>query len=177
MSKTKTVPNGFQVGDWVRIMLGARKVRALILEDRGNVGRGGRRLFTVEIPADPAEPMTFELAADDMEPTERDEAELDREKAVQYLSRGGLVSMLRAGLSAGERQQPRVWLRYDTLGNVTHTFHERHGQMGGTTIPPVPIDHERIPRSKLGEIREFLGGFGLSKGEIEKVIRAVGTEP
>ena len=174
MSKLQSISNGLRVGDWVRVALGPRKVHGLIVEDRGNIGTRGQRLFVVEVPSDPAEPLTIEVAEPEVEAIARDSPE--KLKMLRFLKQGGLLNILRSNTSGG-RDQPRVWLRYDTLGNVTHTFTERHGQVGGRRVPFLSLHRDRIFRPKMQEVREFLESFGLSGGEAEDVIRSIGTTP
>ena len=45
MSKVKEPAPRFRVGDWVSLLYGLRKVRAQIIEDRGPLGVGGRRIY------------------------------------------------------------------------------------------------------------------------------------
>ena len=174
MPKLQSAQRRFQVGDWVRIPLGPRRVDALIVEDRGRIGAGGRRLLAVEVPSDPAEPMRFEVSESEAEPADRQAPE--KGKIVRYLKQGGLLAILQSNTSGG-RDQPRVWLRYDTLGNVTYTFIERHGQVGGERVPFLAIHGERIFRAKLDAVRHFLMSFGLSRSEADDVIKSVGTAP
>jgi hypothetical protein len=53
----------FKVGDRVRVDFGDRLVPAVITEDRGNIGYGGRRLFAVRalVGVDPDIEMVYEL--------------------------------------------------------------------------------------------------------------------
>ncbi len=45
----------FQVGDRVRIPFGVTTLDGIVEEDRGNIGRGGRRLYVVRVEFDPSE--------------------------------------------------------------------------------------------------------------------------
>ncbi|MGC2374938.1 MAG: hypothetical protein WA484_13790 [Solirubrobacteraceae bacterium] len=52
-----------KVGSVVGVRMGAAVRPARVIEDRGNIGAGGRRIVRVEIDPDPAfddEPMRFE---------------------------------------------------------------------------------------------------------------------
>jgi hypothetical protein len=51
----------FRVGDRVRVQFGPTIQPAVILEDRGNIGAGGRRLFGVRVELDPPNFMYLEL--------------------------------------------------------------------------------------------------------------------
>ena len=83
-----------------------------------------RHLFQIDIPMDPFEPMSVELPADEIEaipPGAEVTRPIDKQRVIDYLVNGGLISILRSNLSGG-KNQPRVWLCLDQLGNVTHTF-------------------------------------------------------
>jgi hypothetical protein len=56
-----------KVGSVVGVRMGAEVKRARVIEDRGNLGFGGRRIVRVEIDSDPAfddEPIRFERPVD-----------------------------------------------------------------------------------------------------------------
>jgi hypothetical protein len=164
------------IGDRVRVPFGAQKVDAVIVEDRGAIGTGGRRLFAVQIPADPAEPVLIEVPESDIEGDARRQWTFDPSKVANFLKGGGLIAMLRAGLPAG-KEPSRVWLRYDTRGNITYTFSEDVGQIGGDKIPLWAIQGERIFLPKVSEVKEWLRTFGLSPSQAQEVINSVGTVP
>jgi hypothetical protein len=67
MQASKPKPR-FHVGDWVQIPFGTAPLRGEVIEDRGAIGVGGRRLFRVSIPIPPAEPMLAEFPEDEIEP-------------------------------------------------------------------------------------------------------------
>jgi len=57
------------VGSRVKLLWGGHPVEADVIEDRGNLGAGGRRLLRIRLaldPADVAEPIEFELPAADV---------------------------------------------------------------------------------------------------------------
>ncbi len=58
----------FHVGDRVKFLFGTGSVEGVIVEDRGPIGVGGRRLFRVEFALDVNEPTYIELPAAEMEP-------------------------------------------------------------------------------------------------------------
>lgn len=62
--------SGLRPGDEVRVPWGAGYHLAVITEDRGCIGIGGRRLLRVQLVIDPADsdPIEFELPAADVEP-------------------------------------------------------------------------------------------------------------
>ncbi len=51
---------GFRVGDHVLVEFGGKDVSALIIEDRGEIGAGGRRPLRVQIPLTDTEPLELE---------------------------------------------------------------------------------------------------------------------
>lgn len=55
-----------KVGDRVRFCLGNRKFAGVIIEDRGAIGAGGRRLYVVRAQIDPSSESVFELPADEL---------------------------------------------------------------------------------------------------------------
>ena len=59
----------FHKGDQVEFSYGTRMVRGVITEDRGTIGVGGRRLYSIEFRSDPyAEaPSVIELPADEFQ--------------------------------------------------------------------------------------------------------------
>lgn len=54
-----------RTGDAVLVRIGTRKVTGTVVEDRGALGVGGRRLYRVQV--DMEEPLVFELPAQDLE--------------------------------------------------------------------------------------------------------------
>jgi hypothetical protein len=128
---------------------------------------------------DPFESTTFELPGDEIEPVDdlaESGAVMEKEKIETYLIYGGLVAILRSNLS-GRRNQPRVWLRPDSLGNVTHTFEEERGVVGGEVVPFQAVHHDRVLAPKREEVVSFLESFGLDLRDAEKVVSIVGTDP
>ena len=167
----------FRVGDRVLIPLGIRKVRALISEDRGPLGVFGRRIYQVLVPADPFEPNVYEYPEDEIEPWEASpERALDPAQIMGYLPNGGLISILTAN-RAGGRDQPRVWLCRDCLGNVTHTFTRERGLIGGETVPYMASEGNRIFEPKQLEVSSFLNSFHLNSLQVQEVFGSVGSFP
>lgn len=169
----------FRIGDRVRIPLGRKKIAGVIVEDRGALGVHGQHLYQVLVPMDPFEPTTYELPEEEIEraeaTAERVEA-LDPIRSLAYLKNGGLIAILRSNISGG-RDQPRAWLRLDSLGNVTHTFIEERGQIGGKTVPSRAVYEDHVFTPKLDEVLAFLRGFGLDENQASDVISSVGTSP
>jgi hypothetical protein len=50
----------------VRFKLGGRSFAGVIIEDRGAIAAGGRRLFVVRAQIDPLDESVFELPADEL---------------------------------------------------------------------------------------------------------------
>lgn len=55
-----------KVGDRVRFTFGSREIEGDIVEDRGPIGVGGRRLYTVRAEMDPTDELLLELPADEL---------------------------------------------------------------------------------------------------------------
>jgi hypothetical protein len=169
----------FHVGDRVRIPLGPRKIAGVVVEDRGAIGVRGQHLYQVLVPMDPFEPAAFELPEEEIEAardsTDNEDA-IDTAKAIDYLKNGGLVAILRSNTSGG-RDQPKVWLRLDSLGNVTHTFIRERGQAGGESVPFLAFHEDHVFTPKRDEVLAFLRSFGLDDIQAEDVISSVGTSP
>ena len=178
MSVTHGHP-AFHVGDRVRVDFGRRKLTGVIVDDRGAIGAQGRHLFQVDIPMDPFEPMSVEVPEDEIEaipPGTEVTGPIDRQRIVDYLVNGGLISILRSNLSGG-KNQPRAWLCLDQLGNVTHTFVPDRGVMGGQLVPIGAVHDDKVFAPKRDSVLSFVESFGLNHKEAEKVIAGVGTAP
>ncbi len=169
----------FRVGDRVAIRLGRRTLTGVIVEDRGGIGVRGRRLFRVDIPMDPFEPMEVELPEDEMEPVaEGAEAtgSIDRDRIAEYLVNGGLISILRSNLLGG-KNQPRVWLSLDNLGNVTHTLAPERGIIGGQMVPFGAVHDDKVFTPRRDAVLSFIEGFGLTQRQAEQIVAEVGAAP
>jgi hypothetical protein len=60
-------PGPYGEGDRVRLLWGVTPVEGIIIEDRGNLGAGGRRLYRVRVQLDDlTEPMETSFPADDL---------------------------------------------------------------------------------------------------------------
>ena len=126
---------------------------------------------------DPFDPTTYEVSEDEIEALAQEpEVTLDKAKIREYLSHGGLISILRSNLQGG-RNQPRVWLRPDNVGNVTHTFDRGRGIVGGETVPFGVVHDDRVFTPKQDEVLSFLRSFGLSDDDIQDVLSSVGVAP
>jgi hypothetical protein len=59
----------FQVGDRALLHYGTHDFIAEIIEDRGHIGMGGRRLVRIRMTLEPeVEPFEFEVPAEDLRP-------------------------------------------------------------------------------------------------------------
>lgn len=157
--------------------MGGRSLVGTIAEDAGLLGAGGRRLYRIKIHIDPDEEAEFVLPEDEIQlVTEPRACPLPQVDAiVDYLKHGGLLAILRS--NAGGRNQPRVWLRTDNVGGVTHTFVAERGQFGGRPVPFGTLHGDRIFLPKQDEVVEFLASFGLDRPRIDEILRAVRTSP
>lgn len=62
----------FKVGDRVTFRIGENDIMATVIEDRGNLGYGGRQIVGVEYSLDPPHHLfQAELASEDLEPAPR----------------------------------------------------------------------------------------------------------
>jgi hypothetical protein len=157
---------------------GRRKLTGEIVEDRGPIGVGGRHLFGVNIFMDPFDPMSVELPEDEMEaapPESQANASIEKQRVIDYLINGGLISILWSGTQGGKRGQ--VWICLDQLGNVTHTFIPERSTRGGLVAPFGAVWDGKIFRDKRDEVEAFLESFGLNREESKFVISKVGTAP
>lgn len=166
----------FRIGDRVRIPHSGWTASGTIVEDRGAIGDGGRQFYGVLVANDPEDPESHEYAAEELQPFagEPPFGPADAPRLVRYLKHGGLVSILHANL-AGGKYQPRVWLCRDTLGNITHTFYEERGLVGGRTVPLFALRGERVFAPMRDQIVDYVESFGLSRADAEAVMRAVGV--
>ena len=57
----------FKVGVPVSLQMGGQRVNGVVLEDRGPIGVGGRRLYRIEVSLLPQENVSFEMAEEDLQ--------------------------------------------------------------------------------------------------------------
>jgi hypothetical protein len=55
-----------KAGDAAILVIGGQPERVTILEDRGPLGVGGRRLYRIEVPVVAGESIAFEVPEDDL---------------------------------------------------------------------------------------------------------------
>ena len=171
MSTKQLNPPRFKVGDWVSFRYGVRQVSAQIIEDRGKIGINGRRLHRIRMCDESTEERSFEVPEVDLAPVE-----FNRALVMEYLKNEGLLEILRANLG-DRKKQPRVWLAFDSDGNLIHTFTEEQGYIGGETVPWFALQGNQVFSPKSKEVVNFLTSFGLSPEEAEQVVKKVGTSP
>jgi hypothetical protein len=58
----------YRVGDRVRMDWGGHEIEGTVVEDRGNLGVGGRRILRVHFRFDDYDEDTFEVPAEDLRP-------------------------------------------------------------------------------------------------------------
>lgn len=156
--------------------LGTTPIQGVVIDDRGPIGANRVRIFRVRVPNDPYDEDVIEMPEDELALENRSIESIPNPDVVNYLEHGGLVQILKANMSGG-KNQPRVWLGRDSLGNVVHTFIAERGSVGGATIPFFALHDNRLFTPKLNEVLAFLSTFGLTAGDAKQVARAVGTAP
>jgi len=164
------------VGDRVSFTFGTTPIQGIVVNDRGPIGVNRVRIFQVRIPNDPYDEDVIEMPEDELALAEQGIQSISSDDIVRYLENGGLVQVLKSNMSGG-RNQPRVWLGRDSLGNVVHTFVAERGEVGGATVPFFALQDNRISRPNLPEVLAFLSTFGLSKRDAQQVVDAVGIAP
>lgn len=164
------------VGDTVRFTLGTTPISGVVLDDRGPIGVNGIHIYRIRVANSPYEDEVFEMPEDELILGPEQKPQIPSDAIINYLQQGGLLQILRSNLSGG-KDQPRVWLSRDTLGNVVHTFLENHSNIGGATVPFYALHNNRIFTPKLDEVTKFLITFGLSERDAKRVTDVVGTDP
>lgn len=164
----------FRVDDKVAFTFGTRRVKGFIVEDRGPLGVNGRRIYGVRLDMDPFDSVFLELPEDALELSPEPDTPLSDVEIADYLASGGLLLMLHSGPNDST---PRVWLRRDNLGNVTHTFVEERGLVGGAVPPVLAFVDDKVFTGKREEAKRFIMSFGLSDDEADSVIDRIGTRP
>lgn len=163
MSSVKVSPARFRRGDWVTFPFGVQPAFAQIIEDRGAIGVGGRRLYRVRVDQELDDPFSFEVPEEEMEKVVPDRAAIK-----DYLEQGGLLEILRANTQGG--RPPRVWLTIGRRGEITHTFDAERGLIGNGH--PVPFDGF-LPHNR-SKVLPMLQSFGLTYEEAEGIMESVG---
>ena len=149
------------VGDNVCFTLVATSIHGVVIDDHGPIGANRVHLFTVRIPNDPYDDIIYELPEDELALAEINDKPIRGASIMDYLKYSGLVQILQSNMSGG-KNQPRVWLRRDNLGNVVHTFVAERGIVGGAPVPFSALRDNRIVAPKLKEVLTFLSTFDLS---------------
>jgi hypothetical protein len=178
MSHTKSAKGMFRVGERVLVPW-KPPIVGKVVEDRGLLGRHGRRIYSVLIEFDPedGENMILELPEEDLELATGPEPTLDTTKIIDYFKRGGLVALLGTNRIGG-RLRPHGWLRLNRSGDVVYSLEPGPGFRGGQTIPFHALYRgKRILEPFKDEVVSFLESFGLDRSQANEVISAVGTAP
>lgn len=162
------------VGDYVMFTFGVDPVRARVVKDLGHIGKNGRRYLRLCVPHDPYEETYTEMPEEWLTLTDSGVRPISPEEVKEHMVNAGLIEILRSNMEGG-KYQPRVWLGHDSLGNITHTFAEERGSVGGAIPPISAIWNSRIHKQKVDKVIEFLMTFGLSKSDAEEVVKKVGT--
>ena len=66
--KTQQLDRSFPVGSQVYFLFGRRRMKGFVVEDRGAIGVGGRRLLRIEAPLDSEDPLVLELPDEQLQP-------------------------------------------------------------------------------------------------------------
>lgn len=163
------------VGSKVCFTIGTSRHRGVVVDDRGPIGANNIRIFKIRIPNDPYDDEIIEMPWDEIELAgDETKAAIPNEAVVEFLKSGGLRSILMLNMSDG-KNQPRAWLRTDSLDNVIHTLIEERGRIGGSTIPYRAMRADRVFLPELDAVLKFLRSFGLSQDAAEDIVKSVGT--
>jgi hypothetical protein len=68
LGQLKFKPGRFRVGDRVRLAVGFSRAEAEILEDRGPLGVGGRRFYTIRLKVEGSDDMIVDWPEDELKP-------------------------------------------------------------------------------------------------------------
>lgn len=176
--RKKKSSSPFQVGEKVRFLFGSGKATGTIVEDHGAIGHQRRHFYRIAVPADPEDPIIVERTEDDItrpDPADEIPPIIEKSKAIQYLRYGGLESILFSNMTGG-KYQPRVWLCVNILGDITHTFYQERGIIGGQTVPLQALWGSKILAAKKEEVIAFIESLGLTKKEAEELVAEMGIK-
>lgn len=155
MSTVKTKPPRFRPGDWVTFRYGVMPVIAQIIEDRGPLAGGGRRLYRIRLEWEHDASHCFEMPEQDLEKIVPDEGAMARyreqeglkDAVLQYLKQGGLVKILRTNIQ-GDRpveSHPKAWLTCSPRRRVSYTLTPGPAAIGsGATVPFWALEEDQI---------------------------------
>jgi hypothetical protein len=166
----------FKVGDKVTVPVPLGRAFGTVIEDRGRLGQGGKRLFRVSVPNHPYSTDVFLVDEEEIRHVTQEEQatfeeHLDPEAIKEFLVQGGLISLL-------VRNTPEpVWLRRGPRNTVTYTFVEGYSSTGGVPPPMYSLHGERIFSGRREAVVDFIKSFGLSNEGAEEVVREVGVAP
>jgi hypothetical protein len=63
-------PGRLKIGSLVSFVFGTKPVTGVIVEDRGPLGAGGRRLYRIRLPIEAVESFELEMPEDEITPEE-----------------------------------------------------------------------------------------------------------
>lgn len=160
----------FRVGDWASFRYGPRRVLVEVIEDRGRLGVGGRRLYRFALDREATETMFSEAPEDEMSPAPSKPA------LMNYLKNGGLVKILKLNIP-GNRDISPVWLTLRSDGRIAPTLNDSGHDLGGAVVPFNSLVDGKIQARKRHRVTVFLTSFGLTSSQADEVVRAIGTAP
>jgi len=172
MRNSVTQEPRYKVGDWVCFDYGPKRLWALVVEDRGLLAVNRTRLLRLKV----GHKRGSTYFVTEMPEALLTPAALDRASVENYLSGGGLLAILQSNLGGG-RAQPRAWLTFTPMGEVTHTFNAGRGVLGGAVIPFFALHEYRIFEPKVAEVLEYLKTFDLDERAAQAVVDRVGIVP
>jgi len=164
------------VGDSVSLTYGTTSIQGVVVDDRGPIGANSVRIFTIRIPNDPYDDEVFEMPEDELALTKESVEPIPVAEIIDYLGHGGLTQILKSNKHE-DKNQLRVWLKRDSLGNVVHTFVAGRGSVGGAVVPTSSLQDNQISKGHLKNVLTFLSEFGLSKNEAKRVVDTAGVAP
>jgi hypothetical protein len=167
---TRKPARKFRVGDWASFQYGPRRVLVEVIEDRGQLGVGGLRLYRVGWDREATEMMFSEVSDDEMSPAPSKPALLD------YLKNGGLVKILKLNIPEKRNKSP-IWLTLRADGRIAPTFNDSGHDLGGQVVPFNALTDGKIQARKKHPVMVFLTSLGLTSSQAYEVVRAVGTAP
>ena len=166
------------IGDRVRVPVGVTRRDGLVTDISNPVGVGGRRLVSVALPQEPADPLAWVVGEEEVERIDphAEPAQVDAAEAEDYLARGGLISILHANMD-DPTSRVRAWLRKNEVGGVSYTSEEAFGAVGGNVVPFRAAANCRVFAPKRAEVIRFVRSFGFDRATAERIVAAVGVAP
>jgi hypothetical protein len=128
------VANERTVGEWVTFSVGGREVLGRVIEDRGGIGVGGRRLLRVlAVTAGPGQPAVFELPSGEISPASLISRPQAQEYADRYIVPAPFADIRKNRYCVGTRSWPgsdgEVVECGSSFEEAIDSFRRRHPQM------------------------------------------------